>query len=423
MSAASDQLQYTGQTSRDTLALVLAGGRGTRLGGLTSHRAKPAVPFGGRYRIIDFPLSNCINSGIRRVGVLTQYKAHSLIHHIRQGWGFLHGELGEFVEILPAQQQMGEGWYTGTANAVYQNLEIIRVHDPRFVLVLGGDHVYKMEYGMMLGFHLNRNADVTVGCIPVSLERAREYGVMATDETGRVIEFAEKPLQPKHMPSSEEHALASMGIYIFNTEFLVDRLMADAADPNSQHDFGKNIIPDAVRDARTYAYPFTDPRTKLPAYWRDVGDLDSYWEANMELIGVTPELNLYDRNWPIWSYQQFSPPAKFVFDDNQRRGLAVESMVAEGCIIAGGRVHHSLLCNDVYVDEGADVSSSVLLPGARVGAHCRIQNAVIETGCHIPPGTEVGFNHEADTARFEVAPRGTVLVTPEMLQQSLGYAR
>jgi len=423
MSAASNQLQFSGQIPRDTLALVLAGGRGTRLGGLTSHRAKPAVPFGGRYRIIDFPLSNCINSGIRRVGVLTQYKAHSLIHHIRQGWGFLHGELGEFVEILPAQQQMGEGWYSGTANAVYQNLEIIRVHDPRFVLVLGGDHVYKMEYGMMLGFHLNREADVTVGCIPVTLDRARAYGVMATDETGRVIEFAEKPASPKHMPGDTEHALASMGIYIFNTEFLVERLIADAANPDSQHDFGKNIIPDAVLDARTYAYPFTDARTQQPAYWRDVGDLDSYWEANMELIGVTPELNLYDRNWPIWSYQQFSPPAKFVFDENQRRGLAIESMVAEGCIIAGGCVHHSLLCNDVYVDEGADIDRTVVLPGARIGAHCHIQNAVIETGCHIPPGTQIGFDRARDVERFEVAPGGTVLVTPEMLQQSLGYAR
>ena len=423
MSADAGTAQFSSQISRDTLALVLAGGRGSRLGGLTSHRSKPAVPFGGRYRIVDFPLSNCINSGIRRVGVMTQYKAHSLIHHIRQGWGFLRGELGEFVEILPAQQQVSDAWYSGTADAVYQNLEIIRVHDPRFVLVLGGDHIYKMDYGMMLGYHVNRRADVTVGCIPVPLERAGAFGIMAADENGRVTEFAEKPAEPKAMQSNPDEALASMGIYVFNTDYLVDKLLADAADAASNHDFGKNIIPDAVRNARVFAYPFIDHRNGRRAYWRDVGDLDSYWEANMELIGVTPELNLYDRDWPIWSYQQFSPPAKFVFDDPNRRGMALDSMVAEGCIVSGGCVRHSLLFNDVYVDEGALVENSVVLPGARIGAGCRLRHAVIETGCRIPDGMEIGYDREQDAARFEVAVRGTVLVTPEMLHQSLAYAR
>ncbi|MGE5626090.1 MAG: glucose-1-phosphate adenylyltransferase [Bacillota bacterium] len=416
-------MPFGSEIPRDTLALVLAGGRGSRLGALTSHRSKPAVPFGGRYRIIDFPLSNCVNSGIRRVGVMTQYKAHSLIHHIGSGWGFLHREFGEFVEILPAQQQVGDAWYSGTADAVYQNLEIIRVHDPRFVLVLGGDHVYKMDYGLMLGFHVNRRADVTVGCIPVPLERASAFGVMNADDDGRIVEFEEKPAYPKPMPSNPDQALASMGIYIFDTGYLVDKLVADAANPSSSHDFGKNIIPDAVRNARTYAYPFIDHRTNRPAYWRDVGDLDSYWEANMELIGVTPELNLYDRDWPIWSYQQLSPPAKFVFDDDGRRGMAVDSMIAEGCIISGAYVRHSLLFNDVVAGERSEIENSVVLPGARIGARCLIRNAVIETGCHIPDGTVIGSDAASDVARFEVARRGTVLVTPEMLHQSLGYAR
>lgn len=415
--------QFASQIPRDTLALVLAGGRGSRLGGLTSHRSKPAVPFGGRYRIVDFPLSNCVNSGIRRVGVMTQYKAHSLIHHIGSGWGFLHREFGEFVEILPAQQQLGDAWYSGTADAVYQNLEIIRVHDPRFVLVLGGDHVYKMDYGLMLGFHVARQADVTVGCIPVPLERACAFGVMTAGPDGRITEFVEKPREPRAMPGSPGEALASMGIYVFDADYLVAKLTADAADPNSNHDFGKNVIPDSVANARTYAYPFMDHRTGQRAYWRDVGDLDSYWEANMELIGVTPELNLYDRDWPIWSYQQLSPPAKFVFDDDGRRGTAVDSMVAEGCIVSGACVRHSLLFNDVVVEEGSLVESSVVLPGVHIGRECRIRHAVIETGCRIPDGTTVGMEPEADARRFEVAPRGTVLVTPEMLHQSLSYAR
>lgn len=411
------------QISRDTLALVLAGGRGSRLGALTSHRSKPAVPFGGRYRIIDFALSNSVNSGIRRIGVMTQYKAHSLIHHIGSSWSFLHREFGEFVEILPAQQQLGVAWYAGTADAVYQNLEVIRAHDPRFVLVLGGDHVYKMDYGLMLGFHVNRGAQVTVGCIPVPLDRASAFGVMTADGDGRILEFEEKPPAPRPMADRPGEALASMGIYVFDTDYLLEKLLADAADPSSSHDFGKNIIPDAVRHARTYAYPFVDHGTQRPAYWRDVGDLDSYWAANMELIGVTPELNLYDRDWPIWSYQQLSPPAKFIFDDDARRGTALDSMVAEGCIISGAQIRHSLLFNDVTVDQGSSVDASVLLPGAHIGKGCRLRNAVIETGCYIPDGTSIGIDRSEDLRRFEVAPRGTILVTPEMLEQSLSYAR
>ncbi|HSN18616.1 MAG TPA: glucose-1-phosphate adenylyltransferase [Gammaproteobacteria bacterium] len=423
MSSSELASRQASQISRDTLALVLAGGRGSRLGALTSHRSKPAVPFGGRYRIIDFTLSNCVNSGIRRIGVMTQYKAHSLIHHIGSSWSFLHREFGEFVEILPAQQQLGTAWYAGTADAVYQNLEIIRAHDPRFVLVLGGDHVYKMDYGLMLGFHVNRGADVTVGCIPVPLGRASAFGIMATDGDGRVLEFEEKPPVPRPMADSPGEALASMGIYVFDTGYLLERLLADAADTSSSHDFGKNIIPDAVRHARTYAYPFVDHATQRPAYWRDVGDLDSYWAANMELIGVTPELNLYDRDWPIWSYQQLSPPAKFIFDEDERRGTALDSMVAEGCIISGAQVRHSLLFNDVTVEQGSSVDSSVLLPGAHIGKGCRLRNTVVETGCYIPDGTSIGMDRAEDARRFEVASRGTILVTPEMLEQSLSYAR
>lgn len=415
--------RLTAHIPRDTLALVLAGGRGSRLGSLTSHRAKPAVPFGGRYRIIDFPLSNCVNSGIRRVGVITQYKAHSLIHHVGNSWSFLHREFGEFVEILPAQQQLGDAWYSGTADAVYQNLEIIRLHDPRLVLVLGGDHVYKMDYSLMLGFHLSRHANVTVGCIPVPLERARAFGVMAAEADGRITEFREKPAQPSAMPGHPDQALASMGIYVFSTDYLTERLQADAADATSSHDFGKNIVPDAVARAQAYAYPFLDHNTRERGYWRDVGDLDSYWEANMELIGVTPELNLYDRDWPIWSYPQLSPPAKFVFDEDQRRGVAVDSMIAEGCIISGANIHHSLLFNDVFVDEGSLVRNSVVLPGAHIGAHCRIEHAVVETGCRIPDGSVIGVDPIGDAQHFEVSERGTVLVTPEMLHQSLSYAR
>ncbi|MFO7551817.1 MAG: glucose-1-phosphate adenylyltransferase, partial [Haliea sp.] len=323
--------RFVSAMTRDTLALILAGGRGSRLGGLTTERAKPAVPFGGNMRIIDFTLSNCVNSGVRRIGVLTQYKAHSLIRHLSLGWGFMRGELGEFVELLPAQQRTGGGWYSGTADAVFQNIDIIHAHDPRFVLILGGDHIYKMDYGALLATHVENQADVTVACMEVPLADASAFGIMEIDPDGRVCGFEEKPPSPQCIPQQPDYALASMGIYVFTVDYLLDCLRRDNLDEKSRHDFGKDILPRAVHQDRVYASPFRDPKTGARAYWRDVGTLDSYWSANMELIGVVPELDLFDTQWPIRTHQIQAPPAKFVFDDEGRRGMAVDSMVANGC--------------------------------------------------------------------------------------------
>jgi len=405
--------RFVSLITKDTLALVLAGGRGSRLGALTRRRVKPAVPFGGRYRIIDFTLSNCVNSGVRRIGVLTQYKAHSLIQHLQRGWSWFHPEFGEFVELLPAQQRIGDTWYKGTADAVYQNADIIRHHDPRFVMVLGGDHVYKMDYGAMLGFHLKRGADVTVGCIPVPLAQASAFGVMQVDGKGHVVEFEEKPESPKPMPDQPDMALVSMGIYIFNADFLLERLDADSLDTHSSHDFGKDIIPHAVRDSVVCAFAFRDAATDGAGYWRDVGDIDSYWRANMELLDVQPELNLYDRQWPIWTLQEQTPPAKFVFDNPVHRGMAIGSMIAGGCIVSGARVIRSLLFSSVVVEQGSSVEDSLLLPDVYVGRDCRIRRAILDNGCRIPDGTVIGEDTVADAARFHVSPGGVVLVTPE----------
>jgi len=416
--------RFISLATKDTLALILAGGRGSRLGELTSHRAKPAVPFGGKFRIIDFPLSNCINSGIRRVGVVTQYMAHSLIRHLQQGWGFLRGEFGEFIEILPAQQRHGEAWYKGTADAVYQNIEIIRTHRPRYVLILGGDHVYKMDYGTMLGFHVSHEADVTVACLEVPRMEAQGFGVMGVTAEGRVESFVEKPLDPPAIPGRPDHALASMGIYVFNTDYLLRMLAQDGPDPASDHDFGKNILPDGVaRGDRIFAFPFRNNAQSRQAYWRDVGTIDSYWAANMELIGVTPELDLYDDTWPIWTYQEQAPPAKFVFDDEDRRGIAIDSMLSGGCIVSGAVVRHSLLFSNVLVAERTLIQDTVVLPRAVIGPDCLVRRAVIETGCHLPPGTVIGEDPIEDARRFHVTEGGVVLVTPEMLQQELPYVR
>ncbi|MEK7207793.1 MAG: glucose-1-phosphate adenylyltransferase [Pseudomonadota bacterium] len=409
--------------TRDTLALILAGGRGTRLKQMTLWRAKPAVPFGGKFRIIDFPLSNCINSGIRRVGVLTQYKAHSLIQHIQKGWGFLRGEFGEFVELLPAQQRIETSWYAGTADAVYQNLDIIRNHAPKFVLILAGDHVYKMDYGAMIAHHVDHDADMTVGCIDVPLDRAHDFGVMTVDTSGRVMRFAEKPKNPEPCPGRPDVALASMGIYVFNTDFLYEQLIKDADQRNSSHDFGKDIIPAIINDYRLMAYHFRGPQGDKQSYWRDVGTVDAYWEANMELVGVTPELNLYDEEWPIWTYQEQLPPAKFIFDDDDRRGMAMDSLVSGGDIISGSVVRRSLLFSNVRVHSYATITDSVVLPNVIIGRHCRLRKAVIDKGCHLPEGTVIGENPEDDTRRFYVTPRGVVLVTPEMLGQELHHVR
>ena len=347
---ATEEIRFVSRLTRSTLALILAGGRGSRLKQLTLWRAKPAVPYGGKFRIIDFPLSNCLNSGIRMIGVLTQYKAHSLIQHIQQGWSFLRGEFKEFIELLPAQQRIQDSWYAGTADAVYQNLDIIRTHKPEYVLILAGDHVYKMDYGTMIAKHVESQADMTVGCIEVPLKIASAFGVMSVDEDGRVESFSEKPEQPDSIPGQPGMALASMGIYVFNTAFLYEQLIKDADDTNSNHDFGHDIIPRLIKKYRVMTYPFRDIHDKQTAYWRDVGTIDAFWEANLELIGVLPELNLYDANWPIWTYQEQLPPAKFVFDDEERRGMALDSMVSGGCVISGATVRHSLLFSNVRVN-------------------------------------------------------------------------
>lgn len=419
----SHKTRFISRLTRDTLALILAGGRGSRLGDMTKWRAKPAVPFAGKFRIVDFPLSNCVNSGIRRIGVLTQYKAHSLIRHIQQGWGFLRGEFGEFVEILPAQQRLHEEWYAGTADAVYQNLDIIRLHDPSYVLILAGDHIYKMDYGTMIAHHVEHGADMTVGCMEVPLDEARAFGVMSIDQGGRVVRFDEKPQQPQPMPGRPGMALASMGIYVFNTKFLYEQLIKDADSKLSSHDFGKDIIPLIIEKYRVMAYPFRDTQNNVQAYWRDVGTIDAFWQANMELIGVAPELNLYDEEWPIWTYQEQLPPAKFVFDDEDRRGMAVDSMVSGGCIISGARVRHSLLFSNVFVRSYASVEDCVVLPSVEIGRHCRLRKVVVDKSCRIPEGMVIGENAEEDAKRFHVTANGVVLVTPEMLGQEIHHVR
>ncbi|OOZ42156.1 glucose-1-phosphate adenylyltransferase [Solemya pervernicosa gill symbiont] len=410
--------RFVSRLTRDTLALILAGGRGSRLKELTRWRAKPSVHFGGKFRIVDFPLSNCVNSGIRSIGVLTQYKAHSLIKHIQQGWSFLRGEFGEFVEMLPAQQRISEtAWYSGTADAIFQNLDILRSHEPSYVLVLAGDHVYKMDYGPMIALHVESGADMTVGCLEVDLEQAKEFGVMSVDANNKVIEFSEKPDSPAPIPGRDDVALASMGIYVFNSGFLYEQLIQDANKNDSSHDFGKDVIPSVIEQHKVMAYPFRDPQTGQQAYWRDVGTVDAFWKANLELIGVTPELNLYDSQWPIWTYQEQLPPAKFVFDDDGRRGMAVDSMVSGGCIISGATVRHSLLFSHVTVNDFAEVYDSVVLPDVVIGERCRIRKAVLDKGCSVPPGMVIGEDPEEDAKRFYVSEKGVVLVTPDMLGQ------
>ena len=421
----TENQRYVSLLTRSTLALILAGGRGSRLRQLTLWRAKPAVPFGGKFRIIDFPLSNCLNSGIRMIGVLTQYKAHSLIQHIQQGWGFLRGEFKEFIELLPAQQRIEDSWYSGTADAVYQNLDIIRIHKPDYVLVLAGDHVYKMDYGPMIAHHVDSKADMTVGCIEVPLQTAKAFGVISVDTDGRVTRFDEKPAEPQPMPGTTDTSLASMGLYIFNTAFLYEQLIKDADSDYSTHDFGHDIIPNLIDKYRVFSYPFRTSSSQQGqnAYWRDVGTIDSFWEANLELIGVLPELNLYDSQWPIWTYQEQLPPAKFIFDDDDRRGMALDSMVSGGCLISGATVRHSLLFSNVRVSSFSKLQDVVALPNVRIGRDCRVTKAVIDKGCELPDGTVIGEDAEADAERFYVSPNGVVLVTPEMLGQELHHVR
>ncbi len=426
MQQESPSTRFVSNLTKNTLALILAGGRGSRLKNLTDWRAKPAVPFGGKFRIIDFPLSNCINSGVRRIGVVTQYKSHSLMQHIQRGWGFLRGEFNEFVELLPAQQRIQEEWYKGTADAVFQNLDILRNTGAEYVLILAGDHIYKMDYGQMLASHVRNKADMTVACINVPIAEARAFGVMGVDDKDRIVAFEEKPENPKPLPNNPEQALASMGIYVFNAAFLYEQLIRDADISKSNHDFGQDIIPHMIKKYRVYAHRFTDScvgASNGNYYWRDVGTVDAYWEANMELTKVVPELNLYDRNWPIWTYQEQLPPAKFVFDNEERCGMATDSLVSGGCIISGAKIKNSVLFSDVRVNSYSSVEDAVILPKVDIGRYVTLKRVVIDKGSRIPDGMEIGVNPEQDRKRFYVSENGITLVTPDMLGQSLHSAR
>ncbi len=421
-----DYPRFVSLLTKNTVALILAGGRGSRLKQLTDWRAKPGVPFGGKFRIIDFPLSNCLNSGIRRVGVITQYKAHSLIKHIQRGWGFLRGEFNEFVELLPAQQRIEVDWYKGTADAVFQNMDIIREYGPEHILILAGDHIYKMDYGEMLASHAANAADMTVACLEVPLADATAFGVMTVDQYHRVVDFDEKPQNPTSIPGQPDKALASMGIYVFNAHFLYEQLIRDADERHSSHDFGHDIIPYLFPRYRVFTHSFADSCVCKPGgvpYWRDVGTVDAYWEANMELTKVNPDLNLYDTQWPIWTYQEQLPPAKFVFDDDDRRGMAVDSMVSGGCIISGAAIRRSLLFSNVRVNSFSEVVDSVVLPNVEIGRNVHLQRTVIDKGCRIDDGMVIGFDRAEDVKRFHVTEKGITLVTPEMLGQPVHHIR
>jgi len=401
---------------QDVLTLILAGGKGTRLDPLTRDRAKPAVPFGGQYRIIDFTLSNCINSDLRRVLVLTQYKARSLDRHIATGWGFLSRELDEYIEVLPPQQRIDETWYKGTADAIYQNIYTIEKSDPRYVLILAGDHIYKMDYGEMIRFHKERDADLTIGCIAMPRKEGSQFGILSVDKSERVIGFVEKPAEPPALPDSPNECLASMGIYVFKARIMYELLCQDAIRPDSDHDFGKNLIPSILKTQKVFGFRFRDQNRKAVPYWRDVGTLDAYYQANMDLIDVDPVLNLYDREWPIRTYHQQLPPPKFVFSDEgardqARRGEAHDSMVSQGCIISGGHVRKSVLSPNVRVNSYALVDSSILFHGVDVGRHCRIRRAIIDKDVKIPPHTTIGYDVEQDRKRrFQFTEGGIVVI-------------
>lgn len=417
-------LRFITQLTKRSYAIILAGGRGSRLENLTDWRAKPAVPFAGKFRIIDFTLSNCVNSGIRRIGVATQYKSQSLIRHIQAGWSFLDGRLHEFIDLLPAQQQVHESWYKGTADAVFQNLDLLRRNRSEFVLVLSGDHVYKMDYGKMLASHVQCGADLTIACHEVPITDARAFGVMGTDAEGRITSFQEKPEQPVPISGRPGYALASMGVYVFNTRFLFEQLIKDADTTNSGHDFGRDIIPGLIGRYALFAHRFADSCVdKQASYWRDVGTVDAYWEANIDLTKVVPQLDLYDLEWPIWTYQEQLPPAKFVFDEEGRRGMAVDSLVSGGCIISGATVRRSLLFSSVRIEAQASVEDSVILPSVEIGRGAIIKRAVLDRRCKIPEGMVVGVDPDEDRRRFHVTAKGITLVTPEMLGQRIHQLR
>lgn len=410
--------RHISRLTRDTLALVLAGGKGSRLHELTAWRSKPAVPFGGKFRIVDFALSNCVNSGINKIGILTQYKAHSLIRHLQQGWPISAGVGDGFVEILPASQQIGGEWYRGTADAIYQNIDTVRSHGPEYVLVLSGDHIYKMDYGPLLASHVNSGADMTVSCLEVPVaEAADSFGVMSVDNDDWIKRFEEKPAVPDSLPGDNDNCLASMGNYVFNTRFLYEQLIRDADETKSNHDFGKDIIPLLINRYRIRAHRFRNSDGSR-AYWRDVGTIDAYWQSNMELIEVTPELDLYDRVWPIRTYQPQLPPAKFVFDDDDRRGETIDSLVSGGCIVSGASVKRSVLFSGVSVRSHSSIADSVILTDVEIGKRCRVSKAIIDKGTVLENDTVIGEDVEADRQRgFHISDQGVVLVTPDMLGQ------
>lgn len=417
----SNQVFDRSQLTRRAMALVLAGGRGSRLKELTDTRSKPAVYFGGKFRIVDFSLSNCLNSNLRRIGVVTQYKSHSLLRHVQRGWGFMKAEMNEFIDLLPAQQRLDdESWYRGTADAVYQNIDIIESNGPKYIVILAGDHIYKMDYGRMLAYHVAKGAECTVGCIEVPLAEATAFGVMAVDAAGQITDFIEKPANPPSMPGRPDMALASMGVYVFNAQYLYDELRRDIADPNSAHDFGRDIIPAAVRNGVACAQPFSkscvmSEGDEVP-YWRDVGTIDAYWEANIDLTATQPLLNLYDNDWPIWTWQEQLPPAKFVHNEPGRRGEAIESMVSGGCIISGA-LNRSLLFSRCRVHSHSTVNWSVLLPQVEVGHQVRLNRVVVDRGCRLPDGLVVGEDPIEDARRFRRTDSGITLITQPMLDR------
>jgi len=407
---------------KNCFAMVLAGGRGSRLKQLTDRRAKPAVYFGGKFRIVDFVLSNCLNSGVRRIGMATQYKSHSLLRHLQRGWSFLKSELNEHIDLLPAQQRISEdSWYSGTADAVFQNLDIIRDDHPEYILVLAADHVYKMDYSLLLVDHVEKGAQCTVACVEVPIQDAKGFGVMAVDGSDRITNFVEKSENPPAMPGNPGMALASMGVYVFTADYLYKTLARDMADSTSSHDFGKDIIPQAVREGVAAAHHFVDScvttSKSSPPYWRDVGTIDAYWEANIDLTAVEPELDMYDTRWPIWTYQEQLPPAKFVFNRDDRRGMAVDSLVSGGCIISGSHVDQSLLFSRCRVNSYCTLRESILLPGVQVGRHSRLTRVIVDRGCVIPQGMVIGEDAVEDARRFEHTENGVTLVTQDMLDR------
>ncbi len=413
---------YSQPLARDAMAYVLAGGRGSRLMELTDFRAKPAVYFGGKSRIIDFALSNALNSGIRRMGVATQYKAHSLIRHLQRGWNFMRTERNESFDILPASQRVSEDqWYAGTADAVFQNIDIIESYSVEYIIILAGDHIYKMDYELMLRQHVDQNADVTIGCLEVPRMEATGFGVMHVDEHDQIIAFVEKPKDPPGIPGNPEMALASMGIYVFRTKFLMEELKRDAADPGSSRDFGKDIIPHIVKNGKAVAHRFTKScvRSSMEneAYWRDVGTVDAYWEANIDLTDITPELDLYDKEWPIWTYAEIKPPAKFVHDEDGRRGSAVSSLVSGDCIVSGSALRRSLLFTGVRANSFSSLEEAVVLPEVHIGRNARLKRVVIDRGVVIPEGLVVGEDPVLDAKRFRVSEKGICLITQPMIDR------